>query len=251
MNCARAVPRFTSSAALALVLVATATPASAQPAPAQPAPADAPSVDASGGESMESLLAQRVPDPPAASIPPPPPATWVDARSASGGHDSAGAVPRGERVLGAGALEVLGGLLGYTVGLAPLLVAMSGGDEGTWPVIIVTVPLGITLGIWLAGMASGGNGSFAWTLLGQALGGLCSVPFAFYALFDSDGPATVLALVTVLSFPIIGGVFAYETSNDVPSSGTARATARSSISLRVGAAPLPGDGASLALLGTF
>lgn len=96
--------------------------------------------------------------------------------------------------------EILGGMAGWALGVAPVLL-------GATPLLLpVSLPLGITSGITLGGHASGGDGSF-WAVFGwQALGGLASIPFVLVG-------DPILALAAVIVLPIIGGVVGYEKSN--------------------------------------
>lgn len=274
---ARMGARREVAAALAAVALAWAPRASAQDTtPPLAPPAD--TADSLPPPPETSPWAVAVPEPPPSDVlapeplpPPPPPGVTTQAASsappsppgpawpsaststsAASTSDDRLALQEGRgRMPGALGLEILGGVLGYAIGLAPLYAALSGDDGGSLPALVVTVPFGIALGIWLPGMLSGGNGGFGWTFLGQALGGIASVPIVFSTLFDTDETGAWVALAAVLTFPIIGGVLGYELSNDVSTRGSVPAPRRSPYAMRVGAAPLPHGGGSLALRGTF
>lgn len=113
---------------------------------------------------------------------------------------------------------ILGGVLGYGLGIATaaLLIAASveGGSDGE--VLIITAPLallamgtGCTAGIVIGGDAGGGDGSFWGTFGGQALGVLASLMVALMTLSGGDDDDWI-GVGAILTFPIIGGVIAYE-----------------------------------------
>jgi len=101
--------------------------------------------------------------------------------------------------------EVLGGSLGVVAGLTPLLA-----DESMVAVLPLSLGLGISVGVLGGGALAGGDGTFGSVFLGQATGGMASIPFV---LFADD---LVVALLAVILLPLTGGVLGYEISNDVP-----------------------------------
>lgn len=135
---------------------------------------------------------------------------------------------------GSVAWEAAGGVVGWLVGLlpaVPFFVCWLENDrhaasecKSAAPFAWLSAPLvpfTITFGIWTAGELSGGDGGWGWTLLGQALGGLATIPIGALALFcngldgytDDCAGAYALVAAAIVAVPVIGGVVAYNRSD--------------------------------------
>lgn len=127
----------------------------------------------------------------------------------------------GERL----ALEAVGGVLGFAVGVAPAIayLAASGscGDVCLEPAIAAgfgtatvlgTVPAGVTI----AGYLMRGNGGYGWSLLGTAVGLVAGWAIAFVgAALDLDsGPRLAFTLTSTTLLSVTGGIVGYELSSD-------------------------------------
>lgn len=113
-----------------------------------------------------------------------------------------------ESLLGTG-FGALAGLVGAYAGLNVDLLSGNEAGAGFHLGTAVGFTLGAAPGVWLAGNAMGGDGSFGWTLLGTALG--TGVSSAMLALDDSTPTLVFAALL-----PVAGGVVGYELSSHGP-----------------------------------
>lgn len=151
--------------------------------------------------------------------PPPPPLHYLEASSGKPSPPFGGLVshPRDEpgqphpsRSPSAVGYEILGGTIGYLAGLVPLIT-------GSPDLVLFTLPLGVSLGVFLAGAGAGGDGDFGAAFLGQIVGTLIAVPFMLAGVFCSrDCEAGIaLGVSAAVVFPIGGAVVGYEMSNEV------------------------------------
>lgn len=153
-------------------------------------------------------------------------------------------LPRAERVvyetLGGFGGAVVGGLVGYGLGMA----TMGDGEYGVifalafgaFPAAVIGVPTGI----YLVGEACGGDGNY-WATLGGTLAGAV-VPTAFAVLASENDSLWPVHLLLWTTLPLAGGVIGYELSQSEPGSGTPAA--------RLWVAPTEG-GVFTGLNGTF
>ena len=142
-----------------------------------------------------------------------------------------------ETLLGTG-FGALAGLVGAYAGLNVDLLSGHEAGAGFHVGTAFGFTLGAAPGVWIAGNAMGGDGSFGWSLLGSALG--TGVSSAILAVDDST-PTLVLAAL----LPVAGGVVGYELSSHGPRT---QAPARQSAAWRV--APVFGPG-RVGLVGAF
>ncbi len=153
--------------------------------------------------------------PPAPPRPPVPPDSYLGT-----GTDGPLALPDQS---GRDALRVLaevgGGALGVLVGegLATLIVwgAMEEHASTEWMMVAVGAgatlgAFGITTGVFLAGDATGGRGSFGDAFIGQLIGSAVAVPLVTLGV-DNDAP--VLSFVSAAVLPLAGAILGYEISH--------------------------------------
>lgn len=141
--------------------------------------------------------------------------------AASSAH-AAEPMPRGERIvyetLGGLGGAVVGGLVGYGVGMATM------GDGEFGPIFALAFAafpgaiLGMPSGVYLTGEACGGDGNYWATLGGTLVGAIVPTAFAFLASDNDDLWPVHLLLWTTL--PLAGGVIGYELSQAEPGSST-------------------------------
>lgn len=116
-----------------------------------------------------------------------------------------GARVAAEAVLGTG----LGALLGIIGAYAGLNVDLGNGREAGTGFGLGTglgVTLGVAPGVWVAGYAMGGDGSFGWTLLASAAGTGISA-----GLLKIDNRPGMIAVASAI--PVLSAIIGYELSS--------------------------------------
>jgi hypothetical protein len=157
-----------------------------------------------------------------------------------------------EAVSGAGAGfggVVLGGLAG---GFAGLLVGPGESDVNLMPLIgaatgaAILGTVGLSLGVWGAGLAMDGNGGIGWTFLGSSAG----VATAMLGTFASNNGVVATALFATL--PLAGALLGYElSSSDSRRDTEAREHERHTQTMARAQIAPTFSGTSLGLVGTF
>jgi len=185
------------------------------------------------------------------------------AQDAPAGFAPTETTPAGARV----PLEVAGGAGGMltSFALGALTAEMLGAGECRGPdddvcglgasitgglIGVGSLALTVPLGVYLAGNAAGGDGSFAAAFLGNLIGGGIGAGLVFGLAPQLDDGALVPLIVVAGALALGGSVLGYELTNGASARATARARARAGLRVMPSVAAARG-GASVGLVGTF
>ncbi len=171
------------------------------------------------------------------------------------------------------AFEIGAGAIGMTAAWLPTLLGLEECERSdasdvcglgvayiSLPTTAVLAPALTSVGVYLAGEASGGDANYWYTLLGSTVGTAASVGGAVVAIETNDsGDIFIPALVTALSIaPVVGAMIGYELSNNADDADNsveakakrAKAAARATFIPEVAATP-DLKGATVGLSGRF
>jgi len=171
------------------------------------------------------------------------------------------------------AFEIGAGAIGMTAAWIPTILGLDdcakddasdlcglGVAYVSLPATAVLAPALTSVGVYLAGEASGGDANYWYTLLGSTVGTAASVGGAIVAIETNDsGDIFTPALVTALSIaPVVGAMIGYELSNKADATDDsaeakakrAKAAARATFIPEVAATP-DMKGATVGVSGRF
>jgi hypothetical protein len=127
-----------------------------------------------------------------------------------GGYDDSANIPG----------ELIGGVLGYTLGLGGALGVVLAFASGGLETLLVGIPTaifvagaGLAGGITIGGNTGDAEGRFWAAFGGQAIGGLLSFAWMMSHTGDRDGPFTATNLAAMVVLPLLGGILGYELSD--------------------------------------